>query len=182
MDADVDADVDADGGASRTVEERERVKVEGCTLGLVEGNRLARAANANAFLDAASLPKETKAKLRARLGRWARAVGNAKESMVYLLSLDRLGNKAEDDEMQRIEEVKSTAWTFRLAAALLAVLLSPLFAAAAARNGSKASVVVAGAADDDGGLGSRHSAIANLPRARCQITFLRLTGAWQFYM
>ena len=104
VDADVEADVDADGGASRTVEERERVKVEGCTLGLVEGNRLARAANANAFLDAASLPKETKAKLRARLGRWARAVGNAKESMVYLLSLDRLGNKAEDDDDESSDE------------------------------------------------------------------------------
>lgn len=101
---DVGADVDADVDASRTVEERDRVKAEGCTLGLVEGNRLARAANANAFLDAASLPKETKAKLRARLGRWARAVGNAKESMVYLLSLDRLGNKAEDDDDESSDE------------------------------------------------------------------------------
>ena len=75
VDADMDADVDADGGASRTVEERERVKVEGCTLGLVEGNRLARAANANASRRRASLPKETKAKLRARLGRWAGRLG-----------------------------------------------------------------------------------------------------------
>ena len=100
----VDADVDADGGASRTVEERERVKVEGCTLGLVEGDRLARAASANDFVDAAPLPRETKARLRARLGRWARAVGNAKESMVYLLSLDRLGNKAEDDDDESDEE------------------------------------------------------------------------------
>ena len=76
----------------------------GCTPGLVEGNRLARAANANAFLDAASLPKETKAKLRARLGRWARAVGNAKESMVYLLSLDRLGDEAEDVDDDESDE------------------------------------------------------------------------------
>jgi len=79
----------------RTTEERDRAAAEGCTLGLVEGNRLARAASANAFVNAAPVPRGTKAKLRARLGRWARAVGNAKESMVYLLSLDRLGNEEE---------------------------------------------------------------------------------------
>ena len=38
------------------------------------------------------------------MGRWARAVGNAKESMVYLLSLDRLGNKAEDDDDESSDE------------------------------------------------------------------------------
>ena len=110
--ADVGADVDADVGASRTTEERDRAATEGCTLGLVEGNRLARAASANDFVDAAPLPRETKARLRARLGRWARAVGNAKESMVYLLSLDRLGDEAEDvdddDDDESDEEGEGT--------------------------------------------------------------------------
>ena len=102
--ADVDSDVGADVGASRTTEERDRAATEGCTLGLVEGNRLARAASANDFVDAAPLPRETKARLRARLGRWARAVGNAKESMVYLLSLDRLGDEAEDVDDDESDE------------------------------------------------------------------------------
>ena len=102
--ADMDADVGADVGASRTTEERDRAAAEGCTLGLVEGNRLARAASANDFVDAAPLPRETKARLRARLGRWARAVGNAKESMVYLLSLDRLGDEAEDVDDDESDE------------------------------------------------------------------------------
>ena len=96
--------MDADVGASRTTEERDRAATEGCTLGLVEGNRLARAASANDFVDAAPLPRETKARLRARLGRWARAVGNAKESMVYLLSLDRLGDEAEDVDDDESDE------------------------------------------------------------------------------
>ena len=33
-----------------------------------------------------------------KVGRWARAVGNVKESMIYLLSLDRLTSEAGDDD------------------------------------------------------------------------------------
>ena len=70
----------------------------GCNLGLIRGNRLGEAVPASSFLEAAPLPPAIKSRLREKGGRWARAVGNVKESMIYLLSLDRLTSEGGDDD------------------------------------------------------------------------------------
>jgi hypothetical protein len=70
----------------------------GCNLGLIRGNRLGEAIPAASFLEVAPLPPAIKSRLREKVGRWARAVGNVKESMIYLLSLDRLTSEGGDDD------------------------------------------------------------------------------------
>ena len=78
--------------------ERDDKDAVGCNLGLIRGNRLGEAIPASSFLEAAPLPPAIKSRLREKVGRWARAVGNVKESMIYLLSLDRLTSEAGDDD------------------------------------------------------------------------------------
>ena len=102
--------------------ERDDKDAVGCNLGLIRGNRLGEAVPASSFLEAAPLPPAIKSRLREKVGRWARAVGNVKESMIYLLSLDRLTSEGgdddddddDDDEMtmkKTLREPTTTSWT-----------------------------------------------------------------------
>ena len=88
--------------------ERDDKDAVGCNLGLIRGNRLGEAIPAASFLEVAPLPPAIKSRLREKVGRWARAVGNVKESMIYLLSLDRLtsegGGDDDDDDDDDSEE------------------------------------------------------------------------------